>query len=107
MKKLSEVYKELGIAFTFPIQIKNEAGHPTYFENSGGDWCKREYDSSGNETYFENSDDYWCKREYGSSGKETYYENSNGYKKGTPRSAKTCEGKVVEVDGVKYELKSL
>ena len=26
---------------------------------------------------------------------------------GTPRSAKTCEGKVVEVDGIKYKLTAL
>ena len=38
---------------------------------------------------------------------QSYYENSDGYKEGTPRSAKTCEGKVVEVDGIKYELKAL
>ena len=62
MKKLSETLKELGIAFTFPIQIRN---------------------SKGNETYFEDSD---------------------GYKRGTKRS-QSCDGKVIEVDGIKYELK--
>jgi len=46
-------------------------------------------------------------REYDSAGNETYSETSNGDKTGTPRSAKTCEGKVVEVDGVKYELKTI
>ena len=65
MKPLSETLTELGIAFTFPIEIN---------------------DAKGN----------W-----------TYYERSDGYKKGTPRSAKTCEGKVVEVDGIKYKLKAL
>jgi len=34
----------------------------------------------------------------------TYYEDSNGVKKGTPHSVKTCEGKVIEVDGIKYKL---
>ena len=37
----------------------------------------------------------------------TYYEHSNGTKRGTPRSVKACEGKIVEFDGVKYELKAL
>lgn len=40
-------------------------------------------------------------------GNETYYENSKGVKRGTPKSAKTCEGKVVEVDGIKYKLTAL
>lgn len=106
MKKLSEVYKEMGIAFTFPIEIKDEAGHLTYYEDSNS-WCKSEYDSDGNETYYEKSNGYWHKREYDSTGNETYSEDSSGCKKGTPRASKTCEGKVVEVDGVKYQLKSL
>lgn len=36
MKKLSEVYKELGIDFTFPIVIKDSNGNETYFEDSNG-----------------------------------------------------------------------
>jgi len=86
MKKLSEIYKELGIAFSFPIEIE---------------------DSNGNETYFENSNGYWQRRECDADGNETYCETSNGYEHGTPKLAKTCEGKVVEVDGIKYKLKAL
>jgi hypothetical protein len=58
-------------------------------------------------TYYEDSDGNWCKREYDAKGNETYREDSKGYKKGTPRSAKTCDGKVVELDGIKYKLKAL
>ena len=65
MKPLSETYKELGIAFDFPIKITN------------------------------------------ANGELTYYENSNGIRRGTPKSAKPCEGKVIEVDGIKYKLKAL
>ena len=36
MKKLSETYKELGIAFTFPIDIKDANGNRTYYEDSNG-----------------------------------------------------------------------
>jgi hypothetical protein len=86
MKKISETYKELGIAFTFPIQIVDANGNQTYYELSGGYWSRSERDAIGNRTYFENSD---------------------GEKLGTPRSAKTCEGKVVEVDGIKYKLTAL
>ena len=86
MKPLSETYKELGIGFTFPIVIE---------------------DANGNRTYFETSDGYWSRFERDAIGDTTYYENSEGHNLGTPRSAKTCEGKVVEVDGIKYELKAL
>jgi len=85
MKLLSETLTELGIAFSFPIIIKDDKVKATYREHISG-WERWEYDAKGNETYFE---------------------SSTGYKKGTPRSAKTCEGKVVEVDGIKYELKAL
>ena len=86
MKKLSETYKELGIAFSFPIEIKDANGNETYYEDSNGNWGKWEFDANGN---------------------ETYYENSGGYWRGTPKTAKTCEGKVVEVDGTKYKLTAL
>ena len=104
MKKLSETYKELGIAFTFPIKIKDADGNVTYFESRGGLWHKKEYDSKGNKTYYKHSNGYWCKKEYNSNGKETYREDSTGNKRGIPRS-QTCDGKVIEVDGIKYELK--
>ena len=83
MKKLSETYKELGIAFKFPIKIKDSKGNVTYFEGIYGYWHKKEYDSNGNETYFE---------------------SSTGIRHGTPRS-QSCDGKVVEIDGLTYELK--
>jgi len=118
MKKLSDIYKELGIDFTFPIVIKDANGNPTYSEDSDGDWYKYEYDANGNETYFERSDGFWSKREYDASGNQTYYEDSEGdwykreydsngnetyfedskgYKDGTPRS-QSCAGKVIEGD---------
>ena len=86
MKKLSETYKKLGIAFSFPIEIKDANGNETYYEDSNGNWGKWEFDANG---------------------KQTYYEDSNGVKKGTPHSVKTCEGKVIEVDGIKYKLTAL
>ena len=106
MKKLSDIYKELGIDFTFPIEITNANGDRTYYERSDGFWSKRECDASGNQTYFEDSKGYWWKYEYDSNGNETYFENNNGYKDGTPRS-QSCAGKIVEVDGKKYKLTEL
>ena len=84
MKKLSETYKELGIAFTFPIKIKDDNGKETYCETSDGLWERCEYDKNG---------------------KQTYYEDSNGRKIGTKRGS--CDGKVIEVDGEKYKLTEL
>ena len=126
MKKLSETYKELGIDFTFPIEITNEKGNRTYYEDSNGYWYRCEYDKNGNLTYFEDSSGYWYRREYDKNGKqtysetsggywyrreydekgnETYYEDSYGLKKGTKRGS--CSGKVIEVDGKKYKLTEL
>ena len=107
MKPLSEIYKELGIAFTFPIVIKDANGNPTYYEDSDSYSERWEYDAKGNNTYFEDSSGFSERWEYDSNGKRTYCEHSFGNKKGTPHSAKTCEGKVVEVDGIKYKLKAL
>jgi hypothetical protein len=105
MKKLSETYRELGIAFTFPIEIKNADGNSIYYERIDG-YCRRsEYDEKGNETYFENSDGYWSRYEYDENGNQTYYETITGYKKGTKRGS--CDGKVVEIDGKKYKLTEL
>ena len=126
MKKLSEVYKKLGIAFTFPIKIKDENGKETYFENSYGYWERYEYDKNGNETYFEDSYGYWYRYEYDKDGNKTYYEDSDGFwsrceydekgnltyyedsdgiKRGTKRGS--CDGKVIEIDGKKYKLTEL
>ena len=107
MKKLSETYKELGIAFSFPIEIIDAECNETYYEDSDGYCERREYDANGKLTYYEDSDDHWYRREYDANGDESYFEDSKGVKRGTPRSAKTCEGKVVEVDGIKYKLKAL
>jgi len=102
MKKLSETYKELGIAFTFPIEIRDANGNETYREFSDGFWYKWEYDSNGNETYFETSNDYWCRWDRDANGNETYIEDSKGTKRGTPRSAKTCDGKGLKVDNIQH-----
>lgn len=131
MKKLSDIYKELGIDFTCPIVIKDANGNETYYENgegrrgkceydtngtqtyyegSTGYWWRREYDADGNQTYYENSEGYWIKHEHDSNGTQTYFEDSTGYKEGIPRSelaSQSCAGKIVEVDGKKYKLTEL
>ena len=127
MKPLSETLTELGIAFNFPIEIKNTNGYQTYYEDSDGYWRRYERDANGDETYYENSDSYWRryerdvkgrptyyensngfwrKREYDANGNVTYFEDSNGCKEGIPRS-QSCDGKVIEIDGKKYKLTEL
>ena len=86
MKKLSETLTELGIAFSFPIEITDENGNHTYYEDSHGYWSRSEYDGNGNRTYLENSRGYWSRSEYDESGNRIYYETSEGYKEGTPRA---------------------
>ena len=105
MKKLSEIYKELGIAFIFPIEITDSNDRVTYFEDSTGvkkgTTQRAQLEALGDKIKDAGLDsaDY--------NGNQTYYEDSAGTKRVTPKSAKTCEGKVVEVDGIKYELKAL
>ncbi len=127
MKKISDIYKKLGVDFTFPIEIDNANGNPTYYEDSNGYWEKYEYDAKGNRTHYENSEGDWYKYEYDSNGNLTYYESSTGYwrkhehdangnvtyyeggnveKRGTPTS-QSCTGKIVEVDGKKNKLTEL
>jgi hypothetical protein len=49
-----------------------------YFENSDGNWVKREYDKNNNEIYYEDSNGYWWKQEFDSNNNQIYYENSDG-----------------------------
>jgi hypothetical protein len=79
MKKLSETLTELGIAFSFPIEINDAKGNKTYCERSSDRWYRYEYDAKGNETYYEDSDDYWERCEYDADGNETYHESIDDY----------------------------
>jgi len=123
---LAQAYKKQFGKVSFPFRVYDSNGNETYFETSNGYWWKCEYDSNGNETYVEDSNGYWQKYEYDSNGNETYFETSNGYwqkyeydsngnetyfetSNGVKRDKgkSSCEGKVVEIDGKKYELKEL
>ena len=64
------------------------------------------YDSNGNIIYFENSNGYWSKRDFDDINNLIYYENSKG-KLIDKRPKPSCNGKVVEIDGKKYQLKEL
>jgi hypothetical protein len=87
----------------FPFEIKDKNGNQIYFEDSFGYWCKREFDTNGNKIYYESSNEFWCKYEYDSKGNQIYFENSYGVVKDN-RPKPNCEGKIVEIEGVKYKL---
>lgn len=117
MKKLSEIYEEQGIAFKYPIEIRDANGNTTYREWGDGYCWKSEYDANDKETYHEDSKGYKCKSKYDSKGNKTYFEDSEGTIKVYLRTSvehkhlkklyisKSYDGKVVEIDGIKYELK--
>jgi hypothetical protein len=101
----NEIYYEYSNGFWGKSKYDSN-GNEIYHEDSDEWWYKNEYDSNGNKTYFENSNGYWSKSEYDSNGNQTYYENSLGViidNRPTP----SCNGKIVEIDGKKYELKEV
>jgi len=123
---MKTIAQQLGIK-DFPFEIRDKNGNEIYYENSDGYWVKyeydsngkqiyaetskgywskREYDSDGNKIYLENSRGFWVKKEFDSDGKQIYYEDSNG-KVINNRPNPSCEGKVVEIDGKKYQLKEV
>jgi len=84
------------------LKIQNKDFKFIYHELSNGFWSKWEYDLNGNEICHIDSTGFWVKREYNSQGIQIYYENSYGVI--IDKRPKTCEGEVVEIDGVKYKL---
>ena len=102
----NEIYYETSNGYWYKREYDTN-GNEIYYETSNGFWYKQEYEISNyNEIYFENSKGYWYKREYDTNGNEIYYENSDGIIQDN-RPKKSCNGKVVEIDGKKYKLKEL
>ena len=64
------------------------------------------YDSNGNKIYHEQSNGFWSKQEFDSNGNKIYYENSDGTIRDN-RPKESCEGKVIEIDGKRYQLKEV
>jgi len=90
----------------FPFKLYDKDGKVRYCRNEFGLEYWTEYDKDGNETYYRNSDGYEFWKEYDENGNQTHYRDSTGYEWGTPRS-RSCEGKIVEIEGKKYRLKEV
>jgi hypothetical protein len=89
-----------------PLYLYDSNGNRIYIEYSNGYWSKREYNDNGNCIYFEDSNGYWVKQEFDSNGNIIYYENSTGYIIDN-RPKGSCNGKVVEIDGKRYQLNEI
>jgi len=59
-------------------------------------------DKNGKQIYCEHSNGFWVKMEYNSESNLIYCEDSNGLI--IDKRPKSCENKVVEIEGVKYKL---
>ena len=98
----NQIYSEKSDGFWVKQEFDSN-GNEIYSENAIGYWCKREFDSNGNQIYYEDSNGYWYKREFESDGNRIYHESSNGEIIDN-RPKPSCKGKVVEIDGKKYQL---
>ena len=89
------------------FSLYDSNGNRIYWEISEGFWWKSEYDSNGKEIYYVDSDGYWFKEEFDSNGSSIYYEESDRGVAYDYRPTTPCNGKIVEIDGKKYELKEV
>jgi hypothetical protein len=99
------IYCEYSYGYWYK-QEYDDKGNIIYYDNSDGNWFKRDYDVNDNERYYENSDGHWWKREFDSNGKVIYYEDSNGAIIDN-RPKGSCNGKVVEIEGKRYQLNEI
>jgi len=86
------------------LYLYDSNGKLIYYEHSDGFYEKKEYDNNGNITYYECSNGFWFKRDYDVNGNEIYFENSKGEIVHNRPKKKSCNGKVVEIDGKQYRL---
>ena len=92
-------------------------GKEIHYKHSSGFEIWREYDSNGNKTHSKTSNGFESWHEYDSNGNLIHSGDSDGYetwydsngkeitKKEFDKLNSSCDGKVVEIDGRKYQLK--
>jgi len=87
------------------FRMYNKNGNVIYYEDLYTFWIK-EYLNDGGRKIYCNLDGYWWKQEFNGNGKKVYLEDS---KDGVifDKRSKSCNGKVVEIDGKKYKLKEV
>ena len=91
-------------------------GNEIHFKTFTGFESWSEYDINGKEIHYKDSNGYEIWREFDSNGKEIHYKDSDGFeywydsngnkitKKQFDKLNSSCAGKVVEIDGKKYQL---
>ena len=91
-------------------------GNLTHFKDSNGFETWREYDGNGKEIHYKdsNGDEEWS--EYDINGNLIHYKDYNGFenwydsngnkitKKQFDELNQSCAGKIIEIDGKKYQL---
>jgi hypothetical protein len=105
MKTIAQLLKHDFSKGSLSLYDSNE--NQIYYEDSDGYWDKQEYDSNNNVIYLENSTGFWYKREFDSNGNCIYLEDSTGYIEDKRPKKETCNGKVVEIDGKRYQLNEI
>lgn len=131
VKRVSDAYKALGVKFKLPIEVQNSDGKVTYREEADGFWTRMEFDSAGAETYWEDSKGnwgkrearydeytgrktvyrssskgYWVKSEYDKRGNQTFWETSDGEKSVAEFDIKGNETYYADTNGVVRGVKS-
>jgi hypothetical protein len=101
----NQIYCEDSYGYWYK-QEYNDNGNLIYCDYSKGYWYKQEFDVNGNRIYYEDSTEYWCKQEFDDNGNCIYFENSMDYIVDN-RPKASCDGKVVDIDGKRYQLKEV
>jgi len=89
------------------FRMYNNNGDTIYHEDLNGFWIKEYFNGGGRKKiYCEYLDGFWWKQEFNGNGKKVYLEDSK-YGVIFDKRSKSCDGKVVEIDGKKYQLKEV
>jgi hypothetical protein len=108
----------------FPLVINDKNDYVIYYENSSGEWYRKEYfkcietyyescdgywhenklDYRGNTILHKNSNMYWIRKEYDENNEQIYSIDSTGNVIDNRPRKKSLNGTMVEIDGIRYRL---
>ena len=87
------------------FRLYDRDGNTVYHEDPDGYWIKKMLNDGGRVIYCEYLDGFWWKYEFDKNGRKIYCEDSDNGVIFDKRS--TYDGKIVEIDGKKYQLKEI